>query len=135
MVSPAHASRTLHINTIGARKSLKTLIHLLSEALKPTDCDVREMVHDTQNSGFPSVLPATISFCAPSHEVALLVEKRLIELGFSVSWKTLKPTQRRGCWAGERTNGKPIHVSPERMRIGSGLLDVLDIKAVDGNIC
>ncbi len=133
-VSPANANRTLHINTIGARNSLRRLIHLLSEALKPIDCDVREMVHDTQNAGSPSVLPATISFRAPSHNVALLVEKRLIELGFSVSWKALKPTQRKKGWVGEKADGKPFHVSPERMRIGSGLLDVLDIKAVDGYV-
>ncbi len=133
-VSPANANRTLHINILGARKSLRSLLHLLSEALKPIDCDVREMVHDAQNAGSPSVLPATISFCAPSHKVALLVEKRLIELGFSVSWKALKPTQRRKGWVGERANGKPFHVSPERMRIGSGLLDVLDIKAANGNV-
>ncbi len=134
MVSPATTKRILHINTIGTRKSLGGLIHLLSEALKPIGCDVREMVHDTQNSGPPSALPATISFQTPSHEIALLVEKRLIEIGFPVSWKALKTSQRRKGWVGERANGKPFHVSPERMRIGSGLLDVLDIKAVDGTV-
>ncbi len=132
MVNPATMKRTVHINTVGTRKSLRGLIHLLSEALKPIGCDVREMVYDTQNSGTPSALPATISVQTPSHKVALLVEKRLIEVGFRVSWKALKTSQRRKGWVGERANGKPFHVSPERMRIGSGLLDVLDIKAVDG---
>ncbi len=132
-VSPATSSRTLHINTTRTRKSLGSIIQLLSEALKPIDYDVREIMHDTQNAGSPSALPATISFQAPSHKVALLVEKRLIEIGFPVSWKALKTSQRRKGWVGERASGKPFHVSPERMRIGSGLLDVLDVKAVDGN--